>query len=119
MKKLLVSVVVLCLSFLGQSQMVTSGTSVAQSCDCYTVTEDLTVQAGGVWSPNTIDLTNPFDFSFQVNLGSTDVWGADGIVFVLQQGQTNPNNVAQNMGYSTISPSKIKSPPLLTRLKLV
>ena len=105
MKKLLLSTGVFLFSFWVQSQMVTSGTSLSQSCDCYTITEDLNVQAGGVWSPNTIDLNNPFDFSFQVYLGADDVWGADGIVFVLQQGQTNPNNVAQNMGYSTISPS--------------
>lgn len=105
MKKLLLSAVVSCFTFWAQSQLVTSGSGSAQSCDCYTVTADVNVQAGGVWSPNTIDLNNPFDFSFEVYLGADDVWGADGLVFVLQQGQTNPNNVAQNMGYSTITPS--------------
>lgn len=105
MKKLLLSIAFLMLIFVTHSQMVTSGSAFAQSCDCYTITPDANVQAGGVWSPNTIDLNNPFDFSFQVYLGADDVWGADGIVFVLQQGQTNPNNVAQNLGYSTIAPS--------------
>lgn len=105
MKKLLLSILILIFTFNVKSQLVTSGSASAQSCDCYTITPDANVQAGGVWSPNTIDLNNPFDFSFQVYLGADDVWGADGIVFVLQQGQTNPNNVAQNLGYSTISPS--------------
>ena len=91
--------------FNGNSQLVTSGTGVAQACDCYTVTADANIQAGGIWSPNTYDLSNNFDFTFQVYLGVDDVWGADGLVFVLQQAQTNPNNVAQNLAYSTIAPS--------------
>ena len=105
MKKLLLSTILFMSVFALNAQMVTSGSAFAQSCDCYTITPDANVQAGGIWSPNTIDLNNPFDFSFQVYLGADDVWGADGIVFVLQQGQTNPNNVAQNLGYSTIAPS--------------
>ncbi len=105
MKNLYLSLCFALLIFNGHAQLVTSGSATAQSCDCYTVVPDANNVAGGIWSPNTYDLSNSFDFSFEIYLGVDDVWGADGVVFVLQQGQNNSNNVAQNLGYSTISPS--------------
>lgn len=74
------------------------------SCDCYELT-NTTAQRGSVWSPGTIDLTNPFDFTFEVNLGVEDVWGADGMVFVLRQSGTTSGALGNGLGYSGILPS--------------
>ena len=43
------------------AQMVTSG-STTGDCDCFELT-DAAAQGGSVWSPTTIDLSNPFDFT--------------------------------------------------------
>lgn len=85
------------------AQLVPDG-SATGSCDCYTVTNS-TNQAGSVWSPTTIDLTNSFDFTFDVNLGVDDVWGADGMVFALRQSGTASGMLGNGMGYSGITPS--------------
>lgn len=85
------------------AQLVLDG-SATGSCDCYTIT-DFTNQAGSVWSPTTIDLTNPFDFTFTINLGVDDVWGADGMVFALRQTGTASGALGNGMGYSGITPS--------------
>lgn len=105
MKKLFLILLISLVNHLSISQMVLSQSASAQSCDCYTITDAVNTVSGGVFSPNTIDLNNPFNFTFQVYLGANDEWGADGIVFVLQQGQSAVPNVAQNMGYVGISPS--------------
>lgn len=79
------------------------------ACDCYTI-NDNTNQSGAIWGPNSIDLTNPFDFTFEVNLGCTDNWGADGMMFVLQSNGNGLGNLGNGIGYSnptSISPNSI------------
>jgi hypothetical protein len=64
------------------AQFVVNGDAYANDqCGSYTLT-DTTNQSGSVWNQNLIDLTNSFDFSFQVYLGCS-VSGADGIMEVL------------------------------------
>lgn len=77
------------------------GTTVQQSCQCYQLTVDnVTGQAGSMWNLNQLNLTNPFDFSFDVFLGTHDD-GADGIVFVLQNtNNTAPPSLGGGLGYS-------------------
>lgn len=82
--------------------MLLSGTATG-TCDCYVLTTT-TSQAGSVWSPVTIDLTNPFDFTFRVNLGSSD-GGADGMVFVLRQSGTTTGIGGGSLGYGGINNS--------------
>jgi gliding motility-associated-like protein len=105
MKKLFLILIISFVNHLSFSQMVTNYTSSAQSCDCYTITNAVNNTVGSVFSPNTINLNNPFNFTFNVNMGANDTWGADGIVFVLQQGQSATPTVAQNLGYAGITPS--------------
>ena len=52
-------------------------------------------KAGSVWNLNLIDLYQPFDKSFMVNLGcNNSTWGgADGMVFALQ-----PLNTSMDLG---------------------
>jgi hypothetical protein len=52
--------------------------------DCYQLTSALTFQNGTVWYGDQIDLQQPFNIQFEMNLGSLDGQGADGICFVLQ-----------------------------------
>lgn len=80
--------------------MILSGTATG-FCDCYTLT-NTTGQGGSVWSPSTIDLTNPFDFTFQINLGSADAGGADGMVFVLRKTGTFTGGIGTDLGYTGI-----------------
>jgi large repetitive protein len=90
-------------SWISHAQMVMSGVTTG-SCDCYEVTHT-TNQAGSVWSPSTISLANPFDFSFEINLGVNDTWGADGMVFVLRQAGTTTGALGNGMGYGGITNS--------------
>lgn len=80
--------------------MVLSGTATG-SCDCYTLTTATTSQAGSVWSPSTIDLSNPFDFTARVHLGTSD-GGADGMAFVLRQSGTTTGTGGGDLGYGGI-----------------
>lgn len=99
---------ILLLPLFGSGQMNLQG-SAQGACDNYTVTDN-TNQNGAIWGPNTIDLTNPFDFTFEVNLGCTDNFGADGMVFVLQSGPNGVGNLGNGMGYAnpgSISPNSI------------
>lgn len=52
--------------------------------DCYQLTPAIGTQTGAVWYAEPIDLTQPFNISFEIGLGSLDGNGADGIMFVLQ-----------------------------------
>lgn len=52
--------------------------------DCYRLTGETTYENGAVWYADQIMLDEPFDISFQMNLGDLDGNGADGICFVLQ-----------------------------------
>jgi gliding motility-associated-like protein len=84
-------------------QMILSGTATGE-CDCYTLTTT-GGQGGSVWSPSTIDLTKPFDFTFEVGLGDNDGGGADGMVFVLRQSGTSTGGIGSLLGYGGIDNS--------------
>ena len=105
MKKLLLVVTFLALVTNSNAQMVLSESATSQSCDCYTLTTEVNNIYGGIFSPNTIDLNLPFDFSFEVYLGDGDNWTADGIAFILQQGQTAINPNPESFGAMGLVPS--------------
>lgn len=97
-----------CLLFVGlffatltYCQMDTYGTTTG-TCDCYQLTDELPTEAGSIWSPNSIDLTNSFDFTFDVNLGDIDAGGADGIVFVMRKLPGDPGGGGGGLGYDGI-----------------
>ncbi len=82
-----------------------NGNAIQENCNCYTLTSDLLNQSGSVWNINKIDLTQPFDYKFNVNLGCRDGDGADGIVFVLQPISTSIGSTGGGLGYQGINPS--------------
>ncbi|MNK28060.1 Pesticidal crystal protein cry22Aa [compost metagenome] len=73
---------------------------------CFTLTDDVTSQAGAVWDLNTIDLSNSFDAVFCLTLGSNDAGGADGFAFVMRgPGSAQFGSVGGGIGYVGITPS--------------
>lgn len=105
--KLILTVVLGLISFdsLFAQQYTVNGDAIQNNCHCYTLTPDLTTQSGSVWNNYKIDLSNSFTFVFSVNLGATDVNGADGIAFVLQPVSTSIGGDGSGMGFGGISPS--------------
>ena len=61
-----------------------NGDAVVTGDDCYQLTPALGFHTGSVWYADQVDLNQPLDLQFLINLGSTDANGADGICFVMQ-----------------------------------
>jgi len=87
------------------AQYVINGDAQQLSCNCYRLTEAINNQGGSVWNSNMISLNDPFDFTFDVYLGTQNASGADGVAFVLQPVSTAEGNWGGGMGYESISPS--------------
>ena len=105
MKKNLSVVVLL---FFGQSlvaQYTVNGNAARISCNEYRLTDAVNTQTGSVWNNIKINLTQSFDFNFDVKLGSNDSPGADGIAFVLQPISTSVGTTGSGLGYEGISPA--------------
>ncbi len=60
-----------------------NGNALSTGEDCYQLTSALGFQVGSVWYADQVDLSQPLDLQFLINLGNSDQ-GADGICFVLQ-----------------------------------
>lgn len=84
---------------------VLNGSATQDNCNCYTLTKASNYLGGSVWNATKIDLTQPFDFSFNVYLGCKDGDGADGIVFILQTVATSVGAAGSGMGFAGVSPS--------------
>lgn len=92
------------LSAMSFGQMTTQGSAVpyGTGCNCYQLTPaGVAGQSGAIWSPNSIDLTNSFDMSFQVYFGPGDAYGADGMTFVLQENSSGIGNGGWELGYGS------------------
>jgi gliding motility-associated-like protein len=100
MKKLFVCLIFLICLKGSFAQMDTYGTTTG-TCDCYQLTDEITNEAGSIWSPNSILLTNSFDLTFEVYLGDSDP-GADGMVFVLRRFPGDPGASGGSLGYGDI-----------------
>lgn len=87
------------------SQYILNGAAVQNTCNCYTLTQEVNTQSGSVWNANKINLNQPFDYWFNVFLGCKDANGADGIVFMLQPLSTSIGTTGEGMGFEGIIPS--------------
>lgn len=90
---------------LAAQQYTVNGNALQNSCRCYTLTPAAADKKGSVWNNYRIDLNTSFNFVFDVNLGCTDVNGADGIAFVLQPISTSVGSTGSGLGFSGIAPS--------------
>ncbi len=88
-----------------RAQYQTNGNASQPSCQCFEVTPNVQYQAGSVWNVSLIDLTMPFDYTFDIFLGCVDWLGADGMAFVLQPLNVNAGAVGGGIGYGGITPS--------------
>jgi gliding motility-associated-like protein len=102
---LLLSLFVIVITAVAQNPYVLNGSATQDNCHCYTLTTELGSQSGSIWNKNKIDLTQPFDYFFNVYLGCKDGDGADGIVFVLQPVSTSLGNAGAGIGFQNITPS--------------
>ena len=82
-----------------------NGDAYKEDCNCYTLTPAVDNKSGSIWNINKIDLTQPFDYKFNIYLGCVDADGADGIVFVLQPISTSIGSLGGGIGYEGVSPS--------------
>ena len=69
------------------AQFQLNGDASVINCKCYQLTPDMGNKAGSVWNINQIDLNQPFDYSFTVNLGcnNTSQWAEGQTPFHLLQ----------------------------------
>ena len=84
----------------------TTGSASALGDNCWEITPNVATQRGAIWSTSTINLSNPFDFTFHVRQTGAG-WGADGVAFVLQNinNTTTIGGFSSGVGYSGITPS--------------
>ncbi|MDC0950476.1 L-type lectin-domain containing protein, partial [Flavobacteriaceae bacterium] len=68
-----------------QLNAVILGNASSNGNNCYTITEDLTTQLGGVWYNNPIDFDEDFTIYYKNNFGSKDFYGADGMALVFKR----------------------------------
>ncbi len=103
---LLLPALVISIVAMGQpGTYILNGSAVQNNCNCYTLTNESNFQSGSVWNAYKINLNNPFNFIFNVNLGCKDADGADGIAFILQPISTSLGVAGEGMGFEGITPS--------------
>jgi gliding motility-associated-like protein len=100
-----VCLTLLSVNAIAQNPYVLNGGAYQDNCHCYTLTIEDTFASGSIWNKVKIDLTQPFDYHFNVNLGCLDLEGADGIVFVLQPVSTSLGSAGEGLGFDGIVPS--------------
>ncbi|MEO7306828.1 MAG: PKD domain-containing protein [Ferruginibacter sp.] len=105
MKRILSLIILALLSQKALAQYTVNGNALRISCNEYRLTDAVNTQTGSVWNNIKIDLTQSFDFNFDVKLGNNDSPGADGIAFVLQPISTSVGTTGSGLGYEGISPA--------------
>lgn len=95
-----------CFSFqTANAQYTLNGNASKDACNEYTLTQAVNWLGGSVWNNIKINLIQPFDFNFDVLLGSNNSPGADGIAFVLQPVSTSVGSSGGGLGYDGITPA--------------
>jgi hypothetical protein len=83
-----------------------NGNAIAVGTNCIAVTPNQVWQNGSVWYNDLLDLSLPFTLEFQMNFGTEDANGADGMTFVLQT--VGPHALGMDghgMGFEGLNPS--------------
>jgi gliding motility-associated-like protein len=107
LKRGLALIILICFPYCLVAQYTLNGNATQDACNAYSLTQEAGTQHGSVWNNIKIDLTQSFDFNFDVYLGrpQTGGVGADGIVFVLQPISTSVGTTGGGLGYEGISPA--------------
>ena len=88
-----------------QQGFVLNGNAIRQADSLFELTPDLGWRNGSIWNQRRIDLKENFRIYAQLNFGTNDGSGADGIAFVLQNKNKNAGSGGGGIGYEGISPS--------------
>ncbi|MCB9231448.1 MAG: T9SS type A sorting domain-containing protein [Bacteroidia bacterium] len=92
--------------FLFAQTFTTNGDAISLGNNCWQLTPNLTNKKGTIWNTQTINLNNPFDFTFHYTATPN---GADGAAFVLQTtGTSVQGGAGSGLGFGSpipISPS--------------
>lgn len=102
---LFISLLLLNAGVLAQNPYELAGSATQDDCGCYTLTSENNFTAGAVWNKNQADLSQPFNYAFNVFLGCDDADGADGISFVLQTSPAGVGNEGAGLGYEGLTRS--------------
>ena len=81
-----------------------NNTATEISCDYYQLTPDVSFQQGAIWFNHQLNLSTPFDFTFDIFMGTNNGQGADGMAFIIQnQGQNlgPQGSFGSQLGYGT------------------
>jgi hypothetical protein len=73
--------------------------------NCYRLTQTVNNQFGSIWYRKKADLTQDFDLQANLNFGTNDASGADGIVFAFQNQCTSSGSTGGSIGIGGVSPS--------------
>ena len=73
MKHIYLFTLLVLMSITSQAQYTINGSAIRESCRCYTLTSNNTYLQGTVWNNNRINLSQDFDFNFQVKIGRAHV----------------------------------------------
>lgn len=93
-------------SLLAQPVCTFVGDALPLGGDCYQITDNNEWELGAVWFNDQLDLTQPFTINVDVELGSADETGADGIVFVMQSlGPAAIGVAGGGLGFEGFNPS--------------
>jgi len=87
------------LASFGQMTLVGNAAIYGAGCGCYRLSQAVANEVSAVWSIDKIDLSQPQDLNFQVYLGTDDIWGADGIAFVMKKTGVGIGAGANGLGY--------------------
>ncbi len=82
-----------------------NGNAIPLGDNCYRLTTEISSQAGSMWALEQVNLENDFVLDFDINLGSIDDFGADGIYFVLQPISTSLGSIGGGIGFAGITPA--------------
>jgi gliding motility-associated-like protein len=105
----------------GQMTMEGVASQFGGTCSTYELVHDVANTMGGIWSPNTLDLTSDFDMIFEVFLGDNgDIWDADGMAFVLQENPDGLGGIGRRLGYQTYTgnPNPISAQSLAVEIDI-
>ena len=75
--------------------------------DCYTLTVNQQAAFGSMWYKQKVDLTQDFDMTSNLNFGTGNSPGADGITFAFQNVCTSAGVAGQDIGIGGVNPSLI------------
>ena len=87
------------------AQYTVNGNALQIACNNYRLTDSVNAQTGSVWNNTKINLTQSFNYNFDVFLGYHESPGADGIAFVLQPISTSVGSQGSGLGYQGITPA--------------